>query len=92
MVAALVDERGQLRSFSKFKKVALAINERYNLRWLRAEYQTAVLQGQAAAKWQRYTEDTDLFPNLCYSAVQDARTRQQWIVQNEICESENPNF
>ena len=77
IVAALADEKGTLRAFSQFKKAALAINERYNLHWLRAEYQAAVLQGQAAAKWQRYTEDADLFPNLRYSAVQDARTRPQ---------------
>lgn len=77
MVAALVNEDGKIRSFSQFKKATLAINERYNVHWLRAEYQTAVLQGQAAAKWQRYTEDADLFPNLRYSAVQDSRTRPQ---------------
>ena len=41
--AVLADQQGQLRTLSKFKKVALATDEHYNLNWLRAEYQTAVL-------------------------------------------------
>ena len=92
MVATLVDDQGQLRTFSKFKKATLAINERYNLNWLRAEYQTAVLQSQAASKWQRYTEDADLFPSLRYSAVQDARTRPQHKAWHNIVRPINDPF
>ena len=77
MVAALTDEAGKLRTFSKFKQAALPIHERYNLSWLKAEYQTAILQGQAAAKWQQYEANADLLPNLRYAAVQDERTRPQ---------------
>ena len=35
MVGLLIDEKGELRSFSKFKKLALEVSKDYDINWLR---------------------------------------------------------
>ena len=51
---------GEPGSFSQFEKGALTTHDLYNVYWLHAE-QPTILQGQAAAKCQRYTADAALF-------------------------------
>ena len=87
-----IDEKDNLRNFSQFKKVALKINKKHNVNWLRAEYQTAVLQGQAAAKWSNFVEDKHRFPNLRYSAVLDSRTRPQHREWHDIIRPVDDSF
>ncbi|WP_165043744.1 DUF935 family protein [Dysgonomonas sp. ZJ709] len=49
IAALLHDENGKLRSFYKFKKLALQISEKYNVQWLLTEYNMAVRSALMAA-------------------------------------------
>ena len=51
MSLALKDARGLQREFSDFKKEALKIDNAYNGKNLKTEFDTAVAGGQMAAKW-----------------------------------------
>ena len=66
IVGLLTDENGNLRSFSEFRKRALAISKDYNENWLRTEYNTAVRSARSAVNWKKYEETADLYPNLEY--------------------------
>ena len=77
MLAALTNEKGKQRTFAQFRKEALKINSKYNVTYLRAEYQTALLQGEGASKWQSIVQTKERYPNIRYSAVLDAHTRAE---------------
>lgn len=49
----------------------------YNMRWLKTEYHHTVATAQSVEKWKQYERDADLYPNLKYNAVNDARTREK---------------
>lgn len=66
IVSLLVDEKGELRSFSKFKKLALQVSDKYNINWLQTEYNTAVRTARAAVNFRRYLENEKVYPNLEY--------------------------
>jgi len=71
----LVDEKGKIRSFNEFKRKVEVVHKKYNQNYLQAEYQTAKRSAQAARDWKGYEENQDLFPNLKYMTVEDARVR-----------------
>lgn len=71
----LVDEAGKIRDWASFKKLALEVHERYNINWLRTEYQTSVKSAQMAARWTRIIKQKDIFPFLKYSTVGDGNVR-----------------
>lgn len=64
IASALVDEKGNLRSFRDFKEAVLPIASHQCGRWLRTEYDTAVIRAHQAADWQQYADEADVFPNL----------------------------
>lgn len=66
IVSLLIDEQGNLRSFSKFRKLALQISEKYNVQWLQTEYNTAVRAARSAANFKQYQKTAHLYPNLEY--------------------------
>lgn len=66
IVDLLVDEKGELRSFAKFKKLALEVSKDYDINWLRTEYNTAVRSARAAINFRKYLETEHLYPNLEY--------------------------
>jgi hypothetical protein len=66
IVGLLIDEKGELRSFSKFKKLALQISEKYNVNWLQTEYNTAVRSARAAINFRKYLANEKVYPNLEY--------------------------
>lgn len=68
---------GRMVSFDEFKAEALKINDRYNLNYLQAEFQTARQSGQHARNWQQYEADIKLFPNLKYKTAGDKRVRDE---------------
>lgn len=71
LTGAILDEKGNVRSFGEFKKAADAITKISRTEWLRAEYNLAVAGSQMASKWADY-EPGDL---LRYSTAGDARVR-----------------
>lgn len=71
---ALIGADGKLISFSKFKELALAINNKYTVSHLKTEYNLAVAGGQMAGKWEQIKEQQDIFPYLKFDAVLDKQT------------------
>lgn len=72
--AALLDENGKLRTFEQFKAAALTINDKYILRYARAEYELAVAGAQMASKWVDIEKNANTLPLLQFDAVLDAQT------------------
>jgi hypothetical protein len=66
IVDLLVDEDGNTRSFSKFKKLALEVSKDYNVNWLKTEYNTATRAAWSAFNYQKYLANEHLYPNLEY--------------------------
>jgi SPP1 gp7 family putative phage head morphogenesis protein len=77
MVAALVDENGNRRSFEQFKKAVLPITDKYNVNWLRTEFDTATASARMAADWQVFQSEKKLYPFLRYETVGDGRVRPE---------------
>lgn len=84
MVEALVDKNGNVRSFADFKKEAAKIGILYNTRWLEAEHRLAIATTQQAVQWQDYQKNKDLFPNLKYRTMGDARVRDSHKALNGV--------
>jgi hypothetical protein len=69
----LVDsETGEVRSSREFNKLGRELYDTWNDNWGRTEYNTAIAQGDSAAKWQEIQSQKDVMPNLKYSAIGDA--------------------
>lgn len=70
------DKEGKKKQFAEFKKIALEINEKYNIRWLKTEQNSVFLQSQNARKWLKIENEKSLFPYLKYVTVGDDRVRK----------------
>ncbi len=79
MVSLLVDEEGNLRSFSKFRKLALQVSAKYNEQWLRTEYNTAVRAARQAANFMNSEATADLYPNLEYMHTVASAPREEHL-------------
>lgn len=66
---------GRVVSFDEFKEEALKINDKYNINYLQAEFQTARQAGHHARNWQQYQDEKKLFPNLKYKTAGDKLVR-----------------
>jgi SPP1 gp7 family putative phage head morphogenesis protein len=74
---AALTEEGKVVPWSEFKKKAIELNVEYNQRWLKTEYHHTVATANSVANWKGFEADADLYPNLKYNAVNDARTREK---------------
>lgn len=95
----LFDEKGKVIPFYQFRdKVeeyrseAMKVEKRYNETWLKAEYNNAMAQGQAARRWKDFEEDADIFPNLEYRTAGDANVRASHERLNKIILPLNHEF
>lgn len=88
----LVDDTGKLRTFSEFKTKALEVHQTYNVTYLETEYRTAKRSAQAARQWQEFVKNSDLFPNLKYRTVGDARVRDEHDKLDNIIKPINDSF
>lgn len=64
--ALLVKPNGRLRSFAEFRKLAEKVIGKYNVQWLRTEYDTAVLKARSAVQYKEALKTKALYPNLEY--------------------------
>lgn len=69
-------EDGKVVPWSEFKKKAIELNVQYNKQWLKTEYHHTVATANSVKNWKGFEADADLYPNLKYNAVNDARTRE----------------
>ena len=74
----------RLRSFDEFMHLADEITGKYNLNWLRSEYNQAVAVAQCAARWNDYSSRKDIMPYLQYTAVMDGNTREEHAALNGV--------
>lgn len=70
---ALVDEKGQRRSYSGFRNKAVEIGQVFNDDHFRTEYNSAIAKAQMGAKWDRLKN----YSMLEYRTVGDQRVRKK---------------
>lgn len=82
LAARMIDDGGKLKPFDKWVRDVEDITDHYVMRWLRTEYDTAVLRAHQAADWKRFEADSDVLPNLRWmpttSPDPDIYHRQYW--------------
>ncbi len=64
MSRRLRDEKGQLKSFSQWRKDIAGIASHQTRTWLQTEYNTAIARAHFAADWQEFERNKDVMPNL----------------------------
>lgn len=64
MQARLLDDKGNLKSFSQWKNDVKSIASHHVGTWLQTEYNTAVLRAHNAADWREFLANKDILPNL----------------------------
>jgi SPP1 gp7 family putative phage head morphogenesis protein len=74
---ALIDDDGKVKSFSKFKEAAAAINEKYNVNYLKAEYNHAIASSTMARQWEDIKKASGSHPFLKYVTAGDANVRPE---------------
>jgi SPP1 gp7 family putative phage head morphogenesis protein len=89
---ALLDDKGNVRPFNEFKKLATTIDEAFNKRYLETEYNMAVLSGRAAEQWQEFESMADTYPLLQYQTIGDANVRPEHEALNNVIRPINDPF
>lgn len=82
LTSALIDENGHTRSFSDFMTEAAKIDKKFNVDYLRAEYDTAINSAEMASHWVRFKQMGN--PMLRYVTVGDERVRASHAAMNGI--------
>ena len=72
-----IRDGNKIRSFEEFEAKAKEITNKYNVSWLRSEYNQALSSAQASARWNDFTKNKDTMPYLQYQAVMDNNTREE---------------
>jgi hypothetical protein len=76
-INGLLVKDGKVQDWPAFKADALAINPKYNVDHLQAEFQTARQSGHAARDWQQFVADIKIFPNVKFKTAGDSRVRDE---------------
>ncbi len=71
-ISSLLVTGDEVRTKQEFMKLGRERYDTWNKAWGEAEYNTAIGQGQNAAKWKDIIENADVLPWLRYSAIGDA--------------------
>lgn len=72
--ALLKDGDGNFRPWDDFKAEVLKVNSKYNVNWLKAEYEHVVVGAQACSQWQEFQRNKEDLPFLIFDATNDNRT------------------
>ncbi len=64
MAAQLIDEKGEVKSFQRFRQDVEPIASHHVDRWLRTEYDTAVKRAHRAAEMRQFISEADVLPNI----------------------------
>lgn len=80
---ALTDDDGKVKPFEVFRRDVEAIDKKYNVNYLYAEYNHAVHTSQMAVKWHDIMADGDRY-NLQYRTAGDERVRSEHAALNNI--------
>lgn len=78
---SLLDADGSRKPFERFLNDVQTVNEKYNRRYLKAEYNFAMSSADMAAKWQGWWTDEDRDRYLLqYRTVGDKRVRESHML------------
>jgi len=88
----LLHADGKIKPFNDFKNDVLKINPTYNKTYLQAEFQTARATANHVRNWQQFQANKDIFPNLQYKTVGDARVRDAHQQLNDVIKPINDPF
>lgn len=80
MASQLLDENGELKSFSQWVKDVEPIVTHNNKNWLQTEYSTAIMRAREASNFRKYQRDADLFPNLKWLPSTSIDKRESHVV------------
>lgn len=85
-MSALLTKNGgtTLSMYNEFKKEAIKIFDEYNDNWLRAEYQSAIMQAKSASQWMEIVDNAKELPMLTYHTVGDARVRPEHAAMDGV--------
>lgn len=72
----LKDEKGNVRDWPDFKKEVLKNNSEYNVNFLKAEYDNALVGAQMSSYWQEIQRNKETLPYLKFVATNDNRTTE----------------
>ena len=92
MTNALKGSDGKMRSFDDFRQEVDRMNAKYNINWLRTEYNQAVASSQCAARWTDYGKHAEKNPFLQYQAVMDANTRAEHAALHGVIKRYDDDF
>ncbi len=92
LTLALRNENGKLREWDDFKDAAEQLNEKYNVRWMRSEYDNAIAGATSAARWTDFEKNEETMPNLQYQTVGDSSVRESHQVLNGIVRPMKDSF
>lgn len=70
----LKDDKGKIKPFDTFKNDILELSGKYNLTYLKAEYDHAIVGSQMASQWTDIQRTKDTLPWLEFDATLDMRT------------------
>lgn len=78
----MLDEKGNQRSFSEFRKATEPLIGAYNKRYLKTEYDTFVRSARMATNWKKFEERKHIFPNIEFmlSRARDKRPEHRRYV------------
>jgi SPP1 gp7 family putative phage head morphogenesis protein len=88
----LKDDKGKLREFADFKEAAESMIDKYNVDWLKTEYNFAVAASQSAARWVEFEKEASVIPNLKYQTVGDDHVRLAHQVLDGIIRPVSDSF
>lgn len=91
MTLALMDGE-RIRSFSEYKQAVSEINEKYNVDWLKTEYNTAISSSQMASRWAQFEKEKDEFSVLQYQTVGDSNVRESHAILNGVKKKVTDSF
>ena len=64
IAAKMSDENGVLKQFNQFLNDVKPITDHQCKRWLKTEYDTAVIRAHQAADWKQFEREAYILPNL----------------------------
>lgn len=76
--------------FDEFKGIVSRINQEYNVRFLRTEYDTAIGSAQMASRWVQFTKDD--IDQLTYRTVGDDRVRPSHQALDGVTRPKSDSF
>lgn len=91
ITSKLFDENGKIRPWKDFRNEVMKVNDKYNRRWLRTEYNLATGQAANAAKWIDIQNRKKVLPYLQYKTQLDGNVRPaHQVLHNVVAHVDDP--